>query len=399
MKTFSQFINEGVEDAQKAWAAWLKSDAGKASRINYKSNEEASKAAKEFMKTYQSTGKPPGWASGGGTPPPPSKPPTGTTPPPSKPPTPQAKPPGRMGRMARGLGGFALRTGALTAADIGADAAISQIKDPTTRSRVQGAKDVAIFASTPVLSGTLGIQGSSAPTGVRDVGAYRIQKRVDTSEPGSGFDRFLATGRNKTGFTYNDPNAEKIMAYKRDTAGSTKPEDKPFRVGAAKLGGQVVPVQWGSVAGQRKVGTQAQVASTRAVQQSRQVASKANVYGATRGSGIVGTGRPTTFNKAANTITTGGKTVQLPKTQILPGGRVGDLAYRGGKATYLARASVASRDTNVLSRLSRATGIGGQRERDIAATNRERQQAMQNTLRYRQQLGITGTGVSKPPKK
>jgi len=131
----------------------------------------------------------------------------------------------------------------------------------------------------------------------------------------------------------------------------------------------------------------------------RKVASKANVYGATKGSGIVGTGGPTTFNKAANTITTGGKTAQLPKTQILPGGRVGDLAYRGGKATYLARASVASRDTNVLSRLSRATGIGGQRERDAAASNRERQQAMQNTLRYRQQLGITGTGFSKPPTK
>ena len=38
-------------------------------------------------------------------------------------------------------------------------------------------------------------------------------------------------------------------------------------------------------------------------------------------------------------------------------------------------------------------------ERDIAAVNIERQQAMQNTLAYRKKLGITGTGVSKPPKK
>ena len=389
MKTFSQFINEGVEDAQKAWTEWLnKNPSATKPGGKFYNDDELNKAAREFMKTYQSTGKPPGWAGA-----------SAETPPAPKPPTPQAKPAGRVGPMASGLGGFALRTGALAAADIGADAAISQIKNPTTRANVQTAKDTAVFASTPVLSGTLGISGSSAPTGVRDVGAYRIQKRVDTSEPGSGFDRFLATGRNKAGFTYNDPNAEKIMAYKRDTVGSGKPEDKPFRIGAAKFGGQVVPVQWGSVAGQKKVGTQAQAASTRAVQQSRQVASKAGVYGATRGSGIVGTGRPTTFNTKANTITTGGKTVQLPKTQILPGGRVGDLAYRGGKATYLARPSIASRDTNVLSRLSRATGIGGQRERDVAAANRERQQAMQNTLRYRQQLGITGTGVSKPPKK
>jgi len=442
MKTFKEFmvIAEGISDMSDAdFERWVESNRGRGTAaIEAARRRRAQKIKEKTVKTpgfsqrikdfvdnlknrpkkpsggptpqgqpFNPTGRPgspgnsqTGYATnrGSGRQPPGGQPPGGQ-PPRVKPPTPEVKPPGRMGRMARGLGGFALRTGAFTAADIGADVAIDQIKNPTTRERVRGAKDLAMFAATPVLSSTLGIQGSSAPSGVRDVGPYRIVKRIDTSEPGSGFDRFLATGRNKAGFTYNDPNAEKIMAYRRDRVGSGKPEDKPFRVGAAKLGGQIVPVEYGSVAGQRKVGTQAQAASTRGVQQSRQVASKANVYGATKGSGIVGTGGPTTFNKAANTITTGGKTAQLPKTQILPGGRVGDLAYRGGKATYLARASVASRDTNVLSRLSRATGIGGQRERDAAASNRERQQAMQNTLRYRQQLGITGTGFSKPPTK
>jgi len=165
----------------------------------------------------------------------------------------QVKPSNRLAKLAKGAGTYGLKIGAYTAADLAADAAISKIKNPNTRDTTQKLKDFAVFAATPVFSGTLGIDGSSAPMGKRDAGPYRIQKRIDT-DPESGYDKFLATGKNKKGYTYNDPKAEKIMAYRRDRIGSKKLEDKPFRVGAAKLGGQIVPVEYGSVAGEKKVG-------------------------------------------------------------------------------------------------------------------------------------------------
>jgi len=303
---------------------------------------------------------------------------------------PSAKPPSRI----RNIGAGALKIGALTAADIAADTAISNIKDTKTRETTQAAKDLAMFASTPVLSGTLGISGSSAPSGSRDVGAYRIQKRTDPSGGEAGFDRFLATGKDKKGYTYNDPNAEKIMAYRRDRVGSKKPEDKPFRVGAAKSGGQIVPVEWGSVAGPKKVGTPAQAQSTKNVQQARQIASKSNVYGSNQGSALTGIGGPAKVDQKAGTLTTKGKTVKLASTQLIRDPKtgkqvVGDLAYKDGKATYLARPSIASRDTNLLSRFSRATGIGGQRERDVAAARTEYRTALKNTQAYTKGLGIT----------
>jgi hypothetical protein len=345
MKTFSQFINEVVEPAQQAWQTWLNSPAGKASA--FKSSEELDKAAREFMRTYQSTGKPPGWASGGaGTPPPP----------PQKPPAPAPKPSGLAGKVGRGA------MGALNVGVAGYDI--------YTGTKERQAKGEPLATALPKETGKAG-SGLLASTAAATAASRVLPKNPWINVPGS-----IAAGI--AGYAAGETAASSVIKKIEDPFGG--------KARMAKID-QTRSAQWN------------QARQRQAMQTSRQQASKAGVYGATKGSGIVGTGRPTTFNTASNTITTGGKTVQLPKTQILPGGRVGDLAYRGGKATYLARASVASRDTNVLSRLSRATGIGGQRERDIAATNRERQQAMQNTLRYRQQLGITGTGVSKPPKK
>ncbi len=348
MKTFSQFINEGVEDAQKAWTDWLnKNPSATKAGGKFYNDDELNKAAREFMRTYQSTGKPPGWAgSGAGTPPPPQKPPA----PAAKPPTP--KPSGLAGKIGRGA------MGALNVGVAGYDI--------YTGTKERQAKGEPVATALPKETGKAG-SGILASTAAATAASRVLPKNPFINVPGS-----IAAGI--AGYAAGETAASSIIKKIEDPFGG---KERMAKIDQARM--------------QRK--------QRQDVQTSRQQASKAGVYGATKGSGIVGTGRPTTFNKAANTITTGGKTVQLPKTQILPGGRVGDLAYRGGKATYLARASVASRDTNVLSRLSRATGIGGQRERDIAATNRERQQAMQNTLRYRQQLGITGTGVSKPPKK
>jgi len=276
---------------------------------------------------------------------------SGRQPPGGQPPTPQSKPPGfRIPRPTAGQVG----RGALGAAEIGLTG-----YNIYTGTKERQSKGEPLATALPKESGKAG-SALLAATAASTAASRVLPKNPFINVPGS-----LVAGA--LGYAAGDKAAGDIIKKIEDPFGNKAKLDK--------------------------------VIQKRAVQTSRQQASKAGVYGATKGSGIVGTGGPTTFNKAANTITTGGKTAQLPKTQILPGGRVGDLAYRGGKATYLARASVASRDTNVLSRLSRATGIGGQRERDAAASNRERQQAMQNTLKYRQQLGITGTGVSKPPTK
>ena len=141
--------------------------------------------------------------------------------------------------------------------------------------------------------------------------------------------------------------------------------------------------------------------ATSGVRSARQVSAKANTYGANKGSALTGTGGPTSVSKnkdGTGFMSTGvgsqRKTVQLAKTQLVKDPttgkqRVGDLAYKGGKAVYLARPSAASSDTNLLSRLSRATGIGGQRERDSAAAKKDYRAALKNTQTYQKKLGIT----------
>ena len=362
MKSYSQFISEAVEPAQKAWTDWLnKNPSATKPGGKFYNDDELNKAAKEFMKTFQSTGKPPGWAAGGG----------GTTPPPQPPKAPETPTPNNKPGVASRLGRGAM--GALTVGATGYDIYAG--------TKERQAKGEPLATALPKASAEAG-GGLAGMTAASTAASRILPKNPWINIPGS-----LVAGA--IGYGAGQSAASSVIKKLEDPFGG---KERMKQVDAARAR------QSDRISNQR---VQA------ATQSSRQQASKANVYGATKGSGIVGTGRPTTFNQKANTVTTGGKTVQLPKTQILPGGRVGDLAYRGGKATYLARASVPSRDTvdksgigaYALRQLSRTTGIGGQRERDIAAANRERQQAMQNTLRYRQQLGITGTGVSKPPKK
>jgi len=150
--------------------------------------------------------------------------------------------------------------------------------------------------------------------------------------------------------------------------------------------------------------------ATSGVRSARQVAAKANTYGANKGSALTGTGGQTSFSQnkdGTGFMSTGSgsqrKTIQLAKTQLVKDPitgkqRVGDLAYKGGKPVYLARPSAASSDTNLLSRLSRATGIGGQRERDAAAAKKDYRTALGNTQTYQKKLGITPKPVVGPPK-
>jgi hypothetical protein len=133
---------------------------------------------------------------------------------------------------------------------------------------------------------------------------------------------------------------------------------------------------------------------TEATRDARQVASQAKTYGATKGSALTGLGGPAKVDTKAGTLTTKGKTVKLASTQLVRDPktgqqRVGDLAYKDGKAIYIARASTASRDTGFLSNLSRSTGIGGQRERDQAAAKSEYRTALKNTQTYTKGLGIS----------
>ena len=137
----------------------------------------------------------------------------------------------------------------------------------------------------------------------------------------------------------------------------------------------------------------------RGVQQSRSGMRAANVYGATKGSALTGLGGPAKVDTKARTLTTKGKTVKLASTQLVRDPktgqqRVGDLAYKGGKATYIARASTASRDSNaspggVFRNIQRSLNIGGQRERDAAAAKTEYRTALKNTQAYTKGLGIS----------
>lgn len=386
MKTFSNFI---VEAAGSGFAQMSDADFERWVKANPAAAEKARKIRDKFKQTYDDAkGR-----TGDGQQKPPAQPPGG-----------QQKPPANWKSKA---GTGVRRTfGAISALDAATAAKEGRYGDAFT-------------------SGLLAAQGSRRLTkGVPELGRRAVQ---------AGFTRAGASGAGKVAARFV-PGLGTAYGIARGTQAAMRGDQLGAALGygsalpvvggafaAADIARDVMPQEWknkiAQTVGYRRTDTAAaqtkkdieklkarprtspsQVLSTMQTRSTRQQASKAGVYGATQGSAIVGTGGKTTFDTKKNTITTGGKTAQLPKTKILPGGAVGDLAYKGGKPVYLARASMAQRgNQSLLARVSRATGIGGQREKDQAALNKERTQAMQNTLRYRQQLGITGTGVSKPP--
>lgn len=346
---------------------------------------------------------------------------------------------GSVGRIGNRLAGT-------MAADFAANQAINQIPDQKTREGAKALKDLGvdsaeILAGGPYLGAVAGVaklQGSSRRDAEMSYGdsGYTFSKPLsgyekDTPEDHGYIDRFFRTGGTDAKPTYNDPK-QRIMAYNANQRKKAlqdprftreyipNPKSNPlnpfnqymiknpnykkgsneklfndydtdFRVGAARENGQIIPVEWGSVAGIKKVGTPQDVAAVKA----RQRAGQQGSFGSRRGVGIVGTGSRTTVNRQNNTITSGGRTAKLPSTKILAGGRVGDLAYKNGKPVYLARADMSQRgNQGLFARLSRATGIGGQRERDAAALAREREQALKNTLNYRRQIGAGGGSIS-----
>jgi hypothetical protein len=134
----------------------------------------------------------------------------------------------------------------------------------------------------------------------------------------------------------------------------------------------------------------------------RQVASKSGTYGTTKGSALSGIGGKTVVSKdkkGSAFMSTGAgsqrKTVELAKTQLVRDPktgqqRVGDLAFKGGKAVYLARPSVSSRDTSLAARVGRALNIGRfSKEKEQQAAKQEYRTALRNTQAYQKKLGIT----------
>jgi hypothetical protein len=134
-----------------------------------------------------------------------------------------------------------------------------------------------------------------------------------------------------------------------------------------------------------------QTANTR---DARQVSANMGSYGTRQGSSLTGIGKNTSFDKKAGTITSQGKTAKLASTQLIRdpnSGKqvVGDLAYRGGKATYLARPSIQSRNTSLSANIGRALNIGSfSKSAEQQASKNEYRTALKNTQTYQKQLGI-----------
>jgi hypothetical protein len=134
----------------------------------------------------------------------------------------------------------------------------------------------------------------------------------------------------------------------------------------------------------------------------RSTRAASSAYGTKKGSALTGIGGKTFTSKDAKGnafMSTGAgkqrQTVQLSKTQLVRDPKtgkqvVGDLAFKGGKATYLARPSVASRDTSLGARVGRALNIGRySKEAEQQAAKQEYRTALKNTQTYQKKLGIT----------
>lgn len=108
------------------------------------------------------------------------------------------------------------------------------------------------------------------------------------------------------------------------------------------------------------------------------------------GTGIVGTGGPTKVDTKKNTITTGGKTVALPKMQVNPQtGKAGYLAYKGGQATYKSGpdpSTLAKTSSNPLERFGRTINPGAYTKQDAAARAAQLKQAQAGTASYKKSL-------------
>jgi hypothetical protein len=137
------------------------------------------------------------------------------------------------------------------------------------------------------------------------------------------------------------------------------------------------------------------IARAQQTMSTRDARKASTAYGTKKGSALTGLGGPTKVDTKAGTLTTKNKTVKLASTQLVRDPktgqqRVGDLAYKGGKAVYLARPSVASRDTSLTANVGRALNLGRySKEAEQKAAKTEYRTALKNTQSYTKGLGIS----------
>lgn len=388
MKTFREFLNEDAVKVQKAWQDWMDANPQEFARggrfYEKGSNEKINKGANEFRKHYMKTGKPPEWAQftrdvetakssstkqatpqppkqatqtrqpSASTPPPPSTPPRNVPSTAVKPPVPKG--PGLRSRL-KNIAGPAANV-ASAAMDYKERRAAGQSRARAAGGAASsfagfatGAKIGAMVPGPPIVKGAAalgaGMLGAEKSQQIYDYAADKSRPARQAVSRATGFDKFQ----------------QKNVLIKPGSGLS------------------------GVTRAQQTVDTRG----------AREVSAKAGTYGARQGSAITGIGPKTTFNQKAGTVTSQGKTAKLASTQLVRDPktgqqRVGDLAYKGGKAVYLARPSVASRDTSLAARVGRALNIGRySRDAEQQAARQEYRTALKNTQTYQKQLGITPT--------
>jgi hypothetical protein len=131
------------------------------------------------------------------------------------------------------------------------------------------------------------------------------------------------------------------------------------------------------------------------IRAARQQQAARRTPGTVAGSGIVGAGGKTTYSRTPQGsafVSTGtGKqrrTAQLPSQMALPGNRIGDLAFRGGKPTYLTRPSLEQQRQDPVSRFMRTVNPAFKRA-EQEAQQRNLNRAKANTRQYYGKLGIS----------
>lgn len=298
----------------------------------------------------------------------------------------------RAQRLARST----IRGGAAIGADLGTELAIQKIPDEKTRSAVKTAKDVAMSLAFPVAS-LQNLEGST-PQRIE----YQADKTTQVSLPSNfsspSYKKDPNARRNAifvqktTPYTggYDPKNPLDIRKWGFDQGGKPVGEAKPY--GVAIRGGKQELVPYGSVAGKKIVGRP----TAPEVTQTRQQQAQTKTPGTIAGSGIRGAGGQSFVSrtpKGSAFISTGSgqqrRTAQLPSQMILPSGRVGDLAFKNNKPTYLARPSVEQTKQNLVQRFARATNLFGYKDREKAQQAQDISRATSATRRYYTQLGIT----------
>jgi hypothetical protein len=111
------------------------------------------------------------------------------------------------------------------------------------------------------------------------------------------------------------------------------------------------------------------------------------------GGALVGTGGKTTFDTKKNTMTTGGKTVNLAKTSAVTDPKTGKketgyLAYKGGKAVYKRSDKPGTGSSNAFERIGRSINPNAYKANDAKLAAQKLNKAKANDAARDKALGI-----------